>query len=59
MENCHVVGAATFRKKCDEKALLNFLKSLVPSKLGVFENVKVVMSVHCRLMPPILASKIP
>ena len=55
MENGHVIVAATFRKEWDEKALLDFLKSLFPSKLGAFDDVEVVMSVHCRLMPPILA----
>ena len=55
MENGHVVAAATFRKEWDEKALLDFLKSLFPSKLGAFDDVEVVMSVHSRLMAPILA----
>ena len=55
MENGHVVAAATFRKEWDEKAVLDFLKSLFPSKLGAFDDVEVVMSVHCRLLPPILA----
>ena len=55
MENGHVVAAPTFRKEWDEKALLDFLKLLFPSKLGAFDDVEVVMLVHCHLMPPILA----
>ena len=54
MENGHVVAAATFRKDWDENALLDFLKSLFPSKMGAFDDVEVVMSVHSRLLAPIL-----
>jgi len=37
MEIGHVVAAATFRKEWVEKALLDFLKSLFPSKLKMNE----------------------
>ena len=55
MENGHVVAASPLRKEWDEKALLDFLESLFPSKLGAIDNVEVMVSVHCHLMPPILA----
>ena len=42
------------RKEWDEKAVMDFLKSLFPSKLGAFDDVEVVMSVHSRLMAPVL-----
>ena len=55
MENGHVVAGAVFRKEWDEKALYDFLRSLFPSKLEAFDDIEVVMSVHCRLMAPVLA----
>jgi len=55
MENGHVLVAATFQKEWNGKALPNFLKVLFPSKLGAFDDVEIVMSVHSRLMAPILA----
>ena len=33
----------------------HFLKSLFPSKLGAFDDVQVVMLIHCCLMAPTLA----
>lgn len=55
MENGHIVAGAVFRKEWSEKALHDFLKSLFPSKLEAFDDFELVMSVHSRLMAPVLA----
>ena len=55
MENGHVICGAQFMKEWDAKTLQDFFKSLFPS-LGEFDDdVEVLMSVHSRLMAPVLA----
>jgi len=54
-ENNHIVSGANIRKEWDFLILCDYLKTLYPTKLGEFDDIQLLMTVHSKLLPPNLA----
>ncbi|XP_020895639.1 uncharacterized protein LOC110234590, partial [Exaiptasia diaphana] len=51
-ENNHIVSGATLRKEWGFPTVIDYLKSLFPSKLGEFDEITILMPVHSKLLEP-------
>ena len=55
MENQHILSGVQFQKEWDYDTLISFIKGLFPSKLTSSDYIKILLSVHFKLIVPTLA----